>query len=86
MPDDWEIANRISDGIVAILQKELDEMRRTNRIEPAQLLAGPLLAFKALERSMPVGKPAELLILISAVDDCLQSLFENQKKYGQQTK
>ena len=74
----WIIADRISDRIVVIVDDELEEMKGKENIEPLQLFAGQLLAFKTLERTMPVIRPKVVNRLFSCVDEVLKELLKTK--------
>jgi len=78
MPNKWEIADRISDRIVDVINDELRQMKERNDIQPLQLLAGQLLAYKALERIAGLGivRPPELRLVSQSVNICLNSLMK----------
>lgn len=67
----WKEADRVSDRIVDMWNEELT----TKQTDPIQLLAGFLLAFMALERTMPVLRPASLRKLADAVAGTLSSIL-----------
>jgi hypothetical protein len=84
LDEKWAIANRISDRIVGVINDELDLMRKANDVRPLQLLAGQLLAFCALEATLPVtrsfryvARPMVLVEVEAAIHDCLRSLIGN---------
>jgi hypothetical protein len=78
---DFEIADRISDRIVDVLNDELGKMRASGDMRATQLLAGQLLAFCALEQTMPPDAPwpGALRLLSAAVHTCLDSLKDHEK-------
>jgi hypothetical protein len=78
---DFEIADRISDRIVDVLNDEIGKMRASGDMRATQLLAGQLLAFCALEQTMPPWEqnPGALRLLRAAVHTCLESLEEHEK-------
>lgn len=74
--NNWAIADRISDCIVETVNGELEQMKKQKNIQPLQLLAGQLLAFKALESTMPLVRPQGVDQLFSCVDEVLKELFK----------
>ena len=68
-------ADRISDRIVDFLTAELAIMKREGTVDGTVLLAGQLLAFKALKMTMPEPLPDELSRLDAAVDEVLKVLL-----------
>jgi hypothetical protein len=78
----WAIADRISDRIVEIINDELHRMRTRDKIEPLQLIAGQLLAFCALERTMPPPglRPAALQVCMDSIKVCLDVIINERNK------
>ena len=73
----WATADRISDRIVDFINDELEQMRKSDNIEPLQILAGQLLALKALEQTMPlVMFPTSLQAVLIAVNSALSEIAE----------
>lgn len=70
---DWSAADRISDEIVAAVNRELASYRGTAE-HPLQILAGQLLALLALSRTMPDERPASLERLLDAAQTVLNEL------------
>jgi hypothetical protein len=73
-PKNWEVAERISDRIVELVNKELDAMKAANRIEPLQLLAGQFLAIMALSGTIAPSVPDSLHHAVRAIRLCLQDI------------
>ncbi len=81
VPDDgtWDVADRISDQIVDIVNIETAFMIGRGRLDGTQLLAGQLLALLSLGQTMPDKKPAELIAVLKAAKVCLKSLLAHKK-------
>jgi hypothetical protein len=78
-----EFADRVSDKIVAIFNEELEIALRST-IGPVGLLYGYLLAFCALEQSMPPGtKPDSIVQLSKAVRNCLVEIQVHYRSKNQ---
>ena len=78
MIDDWTIADSLSDRIVDLVNEELAAMRRQNRVDGLQLLAGQLCALMALFSTMPAQpsiQPEALGALQTAVRQVLEELM-----------
>ena len=73
-PKNWEVAESISDRIVELVNKELDDMRAANRIEPLQLLVGQFLAVMALPETIPQTTPDSLHHALRAIRLFLQDI------------
>ena len=71
----WATADRISDGIIDLLNREVDDMRANNRIEPLQLWAGLLLAVMGYARTAPPPVPRKMAAVMRAVAECLQDMI-----------
>lgn len=72
---DWTVADRISDGIIDIANRELDAMRAAGTVDPFQLLAGQLLGLLSLARTMPPVRPASVARALGAAHVCLAELI-----------
>lgn len=74
----WSTADRISDGIVDLINGELDAMKDAGKIEPTQLLAGQLLGLMATFSTMPLAPlPGAVIDLQVAVRVCIDDMLEN---------
>jgi hypothetical protein len=75
--NEWEIADRVSDGIVDLVNAELEDMKQsTGHMKPLQILAGQLLALMATFNTMPEeDHPMSLDKLQFAVAECLKSMM-----------
>jgi len=70
-------ADRISGRIVEVLNSELALMKQASTIDGLSLLAGHLLAFKALRMTMPAHLlPAAILKLDEAVNEVLAVMLK----------
>ena len=70
----WARADRISDCLVDQFNGWLKEPS-----DPLEVLAGFLLAFMALTRTMPAVKPRSLTQLIKAVVACLDDVLYDRR-------
>jgi hypothetical protein len=72
----YEVADRVSDGIVNVLNAELAE----HGPEPVQMLAGQLLALIGYLRTAPEKHmPDEVIALRIAAQDCLMEIERHMK-------
>jgi hypothetical protein len=70
----FEAAERISERIVDIITGELQTMKREDRIDTNQLVAGQLLAFLNLLKTAPSTKPTSVSIVELAIRVCLDDM------------
>lgn len=70
----WVVADRLSDGIVDLINRELVEMRRTGNFDGVAILMGQLLAVLSFSTSMPAKRPPSIDRLLQAAYQCLQDL------------
>ena len=76
--ENWDIADRISDKIVALINEEIDQMARDNIKDPVQILAGQLLALLAVMKTWPPhGVPLSGEGLRSSIHACLDNILNN---------
>lgn len=76
----WAVADRISDAIVDLINAELKAMRDEDRVDGLQLLAGQLLAFCALHRTMPAVMPKTLKVARDAIQACLADMVSERRR------
>ncbi|MDD5199236.1 MAG: hypothetical protein PHC88_05480 [Terrimicrobiaceae bacterium] len=78
MEDRWKFANRISDEIAGVLNREKD----ATDFSPVQMLAGQLLALVSYLRTTdeidPATIPAPVLILRAAAETCLDAIVKSK--------
>ena len=80
MSDGWERADRVSDEIVDLLNRE----RRKPDFSPLQMLAGQLLALCATASTMPRSMaPQPFIEVMDAVQRCLVSMMQEEMDDGQ---
>lgn len=70
----WRQADRISDAIVDLLNRE----KEAPDMHPLEILGGQLLAFKAYLATAPKARPGELMVFEEAVDACLYALRQHR--------
>jgi hypothetical protein len=71
-----EIADRISDRIIEVVNSELASMRAANDIRPSTLFAGQLLGLLGYLQSSPQeNRPESLIALEFAARTCLREIL-----------
>ena len=80
MAEEWAIANRLSDRIVALANEELKAMRDQDHVQVFQVLGGQLLALLALLQTAPEGAPASFVLLNAAAMECLNEIRAVHRK------
>jgi hypothetical protein len=72
-PPIWDVADRISDTIVDLMNKEISKPD----FSPTQLLAGQMLAMCALANTCPKSiAPPEYVDVMNAIQRCLNSMLD----------
>ena len=72
----WDVADQVSDEIVEVLNRATDRMQEQDRLDPLQLIVGMLLAFFALEKTIPEGtlRPTSLQLLDTAANQVVKEI------------
>lgn len=69
MEQDWSVADRISGGVVDLVNAELKKMRETGTIDPLQIMLGLCLGMKSYLNTAPIDKPVTISRFEEALDD-----------------
>ncbi len=79
MAERWDVADRLSDRIVDLVNEELATMRRAGTIEPREILAGQLLGLLAFIRTAPrFVQPPTFQDLERAARACLNDMVASK--------